>query len=264
MSSTPGVGHRLDEQAAHLEARAARGVEHATAAAASTASSPSRPSATPPTLALVRQPDRVELERDRAAARPGAPRRRRRRRGPATASVTSIPAARGTRRLVALGEGSCRARPARGQGRRVGTVGRPVGGQRRPAAAPRPTARRRSRRPVHARGLRDRRERLQAAAQERRTAALRVEQRLGLGRRLTRGQRHVHGQDRRAVARSPRGAGTGDVVRGRRPRTAGTGTGSRGRARARRRRPTRPSPRRRRRRRRDGSSAPHGSSGLPT
>ena len=62
--------------------------------------------------------------------------------------------------------------------------------------------------------LGDRPERLERAAQERRPLPLRIEQRLRLGRWLARRQRHVDGEDRRAI-RGRREQRRGDLVGGR-------------------------------------------------
>ena len=79
-------------------------------------------------------------------------------------------------------------------------MARSIRGQGGPPATPRSHGAAQVAARLPAGQARDRGERLEAAAQQRRATALRVEELLRLGRRFTRGERDVHGQDRRTIA----------------------------------------------------------------
>ena len=234
--------HRLDEQAADASGRGAG----RSRAASGRRRRPRRRRAAraprPPTSLLWASPTASSLS---ATGRPI-------RRAAATAAGASVT-------TVDLGRPGSRRRPTRARLSRSdsatgGRAGRPRSGAGRrrtrsgPRRAPASSARHGPSSPatlvasLPAGDLGDRPEGRDGAAQERCPVAVPVEQRLGLGRRLAGGQRHVDGQDRGAVRPSPPGARRSPRWPWR-PRTAASGTGSRGRGRGRRRRPTRPSPR---------------------
>ena len=207
------VGHRLDEQAADVEpVPARRPSSRSPAAAADRVVAVEARGATPPRSLLWASPSASSLSATRAAERAAPPRRRRRHRARRRASVTAQPggarAAPGSRARTACARAAAPARPATRRlasapydVRSAASAGQPA--RHGPAVRRRPRLVTPSQRATDAIAA----ERLDGPAQQRRAAALLVEQRLGLGRRLARGQRHVDRQDRRAVAGRRRAAG---------------------------------------------------------
>ena len=204
--------HRLDQQPADGEPAAPARLEQRQGGAVDgiVAAQSERD---PADVGLVDQPDGIELERHRPRRSgvrrprrsgrrgPGSPRSRRCRRVATKARLSRSDSGNEAAAAAAVP----RPGPRRTSVRSAASAGQP--GRHGPSSAP-------PRGALPARDLGDGPERLDRAAQERRSAAGRVEQRLRLGRRLAGRQRHVGRQDRRPVRgrgqqrrRSPRWRG---------------------------------------------------------
>ena len=213
----PRIGHRLDQQPASVDAVPPRRREQLGGSGPDLLVA-DEADADEPEVALVDQPDGIELERH------GVPGERPGRLGRGVRvghrDDRGDRDARGAQQVQALPLRECTRAGAhrRRRGSRPSPVRCRTTSDRRRATATSPAtgrhrsrrARRRSQRAAAAMAVNA----SDGAAQQRRSSTLPVEEGLGLGRRFARGQRHVHGQDVRPVARRVEELGRHRVGRG--------------------------------------------------